>query len=186
MHHEINFKDCPLPWEVRKDGDKLCIFDCSGHHVLDADDVNDLVTTINRLHSRTSNLWLAIQKVLCYTEKVHHSKIEPSLEGTCPQDFDTGTGDFDRWNCALSEVREAFTWACDHRSAHWRIDPKEKQLGASIEVCNDCGLSRKHWEQGESPWIGVDVSQYEVAVHREQRALDALIVAALSKEVGNG
>lgn len=47
---------------------------------------------------------------------------------------------------------------CKHEHTHWRIDPQQPWIGASIEVCDDCGKSRSHWEQGSSPWMQVDVS----------------------------
>lgn len=43
---------------------------------------------------------------------------------------------------------------CKHEST--RFDPKAWPTGESLEICNDCGMSRTHWEQGESPWMMVE------------------------------
>jgi hypothetical protein len=50
---------------------------------------------------------------------------------------------------------------CRHTNIHWRIDPTQPWIGASVEVCNECGMSRWHWEQGESPWMLVDLSGFK-------------------------
>jgi hypothetical protein len=48
---------------------------------------------------------------------------------------------------------------CKHQSTHMRFDPHETpSVGPTIEVCNNCGMSRSHWEQGDSGWMTADVS----------------------------
>lgn len=42
---------------------------------------------------------------------------------------------------------------CKHQRTHLNVDPEAIHEGPCIEVCLDCGMSRRHWEQGESPWI---------------------------------
>ena len=44
---------------------------------------------------------------------------------------------------------------CEHKSTYELPEPWP--TGESIEVCNCCGMSRAHWEQGESPWMDVDL-----------------------------
>jgi hypothetical protein len=45
--------------------------------------------------------------------------------------------------------------ACNHADTY--LLPKPWPTGDTIEVCNCCGMSRAHWEQGSSPWIQVDL-----------------------------
>ena len=40
---------------------------------------------------------------------------------------------------------------CNHTNTH-----NEDWPDGGIEVCDDCGMSRHHWEQGESSWIMVE------------------------------
>ena len=64
-------------------------------------------------------------------------------------------------NSLRSRLIEA---ACDHKKTHMRFSPYEPEsLGPTIEVCNECGHSRSHWEQGESKWTDVDVSDFPKA-----------------------
>lgn len=52
---------------------------------------------------------------------------------------------------------------CAHRCTHWRFnDYESKSVGPTIEVCDLCGMSRSHWEWGQSQWMTVDVSGLEV------------------------
>jgi len=51
---------------------------------------------------------------------------------------------------------------CKHESTHWRVDPFEKHIGRSIEVCNECGMSRKHTECDMSTWINADIDDFPV------------------------
>jgi len=41
---------------------------------------------------------------------------------------------------------------CEHSKAHFEDWPD----GGSIEVCEDCGVSRYHWEWGETDWIMIE------------------------------
>jgi len=43
---------------------------------------------------------------------------------------------------------------CEHKDT--RFDPKGWPTGEDLEICNVCGMSRTHWEQGESSWEMVD------------------------------
>ncbi len=43
---------------------------------------------------------------------------------------------------------------CEHINTH-----KGTLKGTDIEVCDDCGMSRSIWEQGESNWKTVDLSE---------------------------
>lgn len=61
---------------------------------------------------------------------------------------------FDKGQDAIANLAQI----CRHPVAHWRINPDEPHVGASVEVCDWCGKSRSHWEGGESPWQMVDVS----------------------------
>lgn len=45
--------------------------------------------------------------------------------------------------------------ACCHNDTYEL--PELWPTGESIEVCNCCGMSRAHWEQGESSWYQVDL-----------------------------
>lgn len=42
--------------------------------------------------------------------------------------------------------------ACSHKVSHYESWPD----GGSIEVCDFCGMSRYHWEWGESPWTMIE------------------------------
>ncbi len=44
---------------------------------------------------------------------------------------------------------------CSHSNTYFSRDGWP--TGEAIEVCKDCGLSRSHWEQGESSWQDVDI-----------------------------
>ena len=44
---------------------------------------------------------------------------------------------------------------CCHSDTYFL--PELWPTGEDIEVCNCCGLSRSHWEQGESCWVDVDL-----------------------------
>jgi hypothetical protein len=41
---------------------------------------------------------------------------------------------------------------CEHKKTHF-VDAEDEPGLGSIEVCDDCGMSRRHWEQGESSWL---------------------------------
>lgn len=43
--------------------------------------------------------------------------------------------------------------------------PEPWPTGESIEVCNCCGMSRAHWEQGESGWVQVDLVAAREEIH---------------------
>lgn len=43
---------------------------------------------------------------------------------------------------------------CLHENTRYLKEPWPD--GGTIELCNDCGMSRHHWEQGESDWIMVE------------------------------
>lgn len=42
--------------------------------------------------------------------------------------------------------------SCEHEKTHYEDWPD----GGNIEVCDICGMSRHHWEQGESPWVMIE------------------------------
>jgi len=44
---------------------------------------------------------------------------------------------------------------CKHNNTHYEDWPD----GGAIEICDDCGMSRYIWEQGESGWVMVDLLQ---------------------------
>ena len=44
--------------------------------------------------------------------------------------------------------------ACLH--AHTHFDPLGWPTGEDLEVCDDCGASRTHWEQGRSDWLSME------------------------------
>ena len=56
---------------------------------------------------------------------------------------------------------------CKHERVHWRIDPQQTWI---VEVCNDCGMSRSHWEQGESSCRIHTTTWGEAARHKEWAA----------------
>ena len=41
---------------------------------------------------------------------------------------------------------------CMHEKTHYEPWPD----GGDIEVCEECGMSRHHWEQGRSDWIMIE------------------------------
>lgn len=43
---------------------------------------------------------------------------------------------------------------CEHKNTHYLEE--EWPDDTAIEVCDKCGMSRSHWEQGESSWIMVE------------------------------
>lgn len=50
-----------------------------------------------------------------------------------------------------------FRWGiCRHENTH---DENILEWGTFVEVCDDCGMSRSVWEQGESDWQRVDVEE---------------------------
>ena len=49
----------------------------------------------------------------------------------------------------------SYKMKCCHKNTYMLPDPWP--TGEDIEVCNCCGLSRAHWEQGESSWVVVDL-----------------------------
>lgn len=60
---------------------------------------------------------------------------------------------------------------CQHKHTHF--DPAGWPTGEDLEVCDDCGMSRTHWEQGESPWTMVDdIEDERRRFEGEMRALD--------------
>lgn len=44
---------------------------------------------------------------------------------------------------------------CTHKKTHMVVNPLEPHVGPSIEVCDECRMSRSHWEQGASSWLSV-------------------------------
>jgi len=57
---------------------------------------------------------------------------------------------------------------CSHQKAHFENWPD----GGCIEVCDDCGMSCHHWEQGQSGWVMI--RNIEEARKEVQEALDGL------------
>lgn len=49
---------------------------------------------------------------------------------------------------------------CPHYHTHFEPWPD----GGDIEICHDCGMSRHHWEQGESNWVKIDIPKARVEV----------------------
>lgn len=49
--------------------------------------------------------------------------------------------------------------SCKHEDTRF-IDAPGEPGSRSIEVCNLCGMSRRHWEQGESDWLLVDLEDF--------------------------
>jgi hypothetical protein len=41
---------------------------------------------------------------------------------------------------------------CSHEETRFMDHPDEPGLN-TVEVCNLCGMSRSHWEQGETDWL---------------------------------
>lgn len=54
---------------------------------------------------------------------------------------------------AAEAAREAKERPCKHIKTHMVADPLERHIGPSIEVCENCRMSRKHNEGDESPWV---------------------------------
>ncbi|HLL88541.1 MAG TPA: hypothetical protein VK324_04505 [Tepidisphaeraceae bacterium] len=66
-----------------------------------------------------------------------------------------GHGNFDALIRKLVKVPPAEV-TCRHERTHYVDSPDEPGL-QTIEVCDDCGMSRSHWEQGSSNWMLVDL-----------------------------
>ena len=60
---------------------------------------------------------------------------------------------------------------CLHKNT--RYLEEEWPTGETIEVCSDCGMSRAHWEQGESNWIMVE--NIPLARKQLQDAIDRMM-----------
>lgn len=59
------------------------------------------------------------------------------------------------------------TVPCKHEKTHYERWPD----GGDIEVCEDCGMSRHHWEWGESDWTMIEDiekarSQVQVGINK--------------------
>jgi hypothetical protein len=54
---------------------------------------------------------------------------------------------------------------CDHKNTHPVTDIP---MTDEIEVCNDCGMSRSIWEQGESDWMVVNLEQLRLEMQLHQ------------------
>jgi hypothetical protein len=68
------------------------------------------------------------------------------------------------WDEARAYLQSVnFQAACQHKNVRWAVNPDEPHMGASVEICNDCGMSRSHWEQGDSGWMMVDVTDFQAA-----------------------
>ncbi|MCJ7747856.1 MAG: hypothetical protein MUP27_08935 [Desulfobacterales bacterium] len=52
----------------------------------------------------------------------------------------------------IKELKGKLRSVCPHPKTHFEDWPD----GGGIEVCDDCGMSRYQWEQGESPWTMVE------------------------------
>lgn len=63
----------------------------------------------------------------------------------------------------------AVTKECKHEKTHYEPWPD----GGAIEVCEDCGMSRHHWEQGESNWIMIE--DIESARKKLQEGIDNMM-----------
>lgn len=57
--------------------------------------------------------------------------------------------------------------SCKHTRT--QLDPLRWPTGEDLEVCQDCGMSRTHWEQGKSGWVFIK----DIAA--ERLALEALL-----------
>jgi len=65
---------------------------------------------------------------------------------------------------------------CEHKKTHFEGWPD----GGAVEVCNDCGMSRHHWEQGESSWIMVkDIEQARKEI---QKGIDEYLTEKITDE----
>jgi hypothetical protein len=81
--------------------------------------------------------------------------------------LDLGEERSDReWDLARRAARAGWVGremlaACPHACPHQRttFDPKGWPGGYDLEVCLDCGMSRTHWEQGESGWCWVEIER---------------------------
>lgn len=51
----------------------------------------------------------------------------------------------------ISELRDKLRSVCHHPKTHFEDWPD----GGEIEVCDNCGVSRYHWGQGETDWIWI-------------------------------
>lgn len=86
-------------------------------------------------------------------------------------------GDVKLWNQAhtyaakLNDVRPKESMRkCRHYGA--TFDPLGWPTGESLEVCNSCGMTRTHGEQGASDWVWVvDLNAARLEI---QKALDSL------------
>ena len=58
--------------------------------------------------------------------------------------------------------------SCKHIYTHYEDWPD----GGTIEVCDNCRMSRHHWEQGESNWIMV--KDIEGARKKIQASIDQI------------
>lgn len=57
---------------------------------------------------------------------------------------------------------------CNHSNTHYEDWP-----GGSIEVCDDCKMSRYHdWEYGQSEWIVVNIEEARKEV---QKSIDQML-----------
>lgn len=67
----------------------------------------------------------------------------------------------------MNSLREKLLAAnCQHKNTYLCYSPYETpSIGPTIEVCKQCGLSRSHWEQGESPWILVEEAKSWPVAH---------------------
>ncbi len=61
------------------------------------------------------------------------------------------------WDDQIKEDFKTGEYKCAHTKTHWVDDPTEPHIGPSVEVCDICRMSRKTWEQGESPWLSVEL-----------------------------
>lgn len=59
------------------------------------------------------------------------------------------------------------TEAINCRHAHSHFDPKGWPTGEDLEICDDCGASRTHWEQGQSAWV-----HFELTIEEERAQLE--------------
>ena len=49
---------------------------------------------------------------------------------------------------------------CNHKNTYF--DSKQWPTGEAIEICEDCEMSRAHWEQGTSNWYLIDVENERI------------------------
>lgn len=59
---------------------------------------------------------------------------------------------------------------CKHTDTKYEDWPD----GGVVEVCQNCGMSRYHWEWGETQWIIIDVKESKKEVRESLESLQSL------------